>query len=300
MAPAQPSIGSGVSGDSPSGPMRSDGISAVPARVEERSSQQIFSGTGVFIKPGPTRRPALAADDGDGVSLNFVDTDVTEVVAAVLGDILGLNYVIDPNVTGSITVQTNRPFPREHLLPTLETILALSGAAIIESDGLYKVVPLAAARRAGVPVRTLPQIAALNRGFNVHIVPLQYVPAAEMGKILESVIAKENLVHIDELRNLLILAGTQNELRGMAEIIDIFDVDWMSGMSFGLFSLRFASATVVAEELAKIFGQDRQEGLADLVRLEPIERLNALLDLAAEGITHLRAAQKRALEESGV
>jgi general secretion pathway protein D len=258
--------------------------------VNRGQSQQVFSGTGVFIKSSPAHRPAAVIEEGDGVSLNFVDTDIAEVVAAALGDILGLNYVIDPNVTGSITVQTNRPLPPEHLLATLESILALSGAAIIESDELYKVVPLAAARRAGVPVRTLPQITALNRGFNVQIVPLQYVPAAEMGKILESVINKENLLHVDELRNLLILAGTQNELKGVAEIIDIFDVDWMTGMSFGLFSLRFTNATVVAEELAKIFGQDRQEGLADLVRIEPIERLNTLL-VVAQQPRYLKHAQ---------
>ena len=252
-------------------------LPATPAAAEERQPQQIFQGTGTFIRSRPTIQPVVTTEDGDGLSLNFVDTDITEVVATVLGDILGLNYVIDPNVTGATTVQTNRPLPREHLLPTLETILALSGAAIIKTDGLYTVVPFAVARRAGVPVRTPSQITSPKQGFTIQIVPLQYVPAAEMEKILEPVTASENLLHIDELRNLLIIAGTQSELQEMTEIIDIFDVDWMSGMSFGLFSLRYASATDIAEELAKIFGQDRQEDLADLVRLEPIERLNALL-----------------------
>lgn len=264
-------------------------LAATPAVAEERQPPAVFPGTGTFIRSRPAARTAVTTEDGDGVSLNFVDTDVTEVVATVLGDLLGLNYVIDPNVTGSITVQTNRPLPRDHLLPTLETILALSDAAIIESDGLYKIVPLAAARRAGVPVRTAPRITSLNRGFNVQIVPLQYVPAAEMGKILQPITTKENLLHIDTLRNLLILAGTQNELREMTEMIDIFDVDWMSGMSFALFSLRYANATVVAEELGKIFGQDRQEGLKDLIRLEPIERLNALLMVTQQPIYLTRA-----------
>ena len=193
-APPRAAVGAEVSDQSRSAQQSTKRLPATTDLGEERQAQQVFRGTGTFIRSRPTTRPTITAEDGAGVSLNFIDTDVTEVIATVLGDILGLNYIIDPNVTGSITMQTNRPLPREHLLPTLETILALSGAAIIESDGLYKIVPLAVARRAGVPVHTPPQITSLNRGFNVQIVPLQYVPAAEMGKILEPITAKENLL----------------------------------------------------------------------------------------------------------
>lgn len=255
----------------------SNRYSVQSAPIEAKQAPQIFPGTGVFIRSHAPTKPTVAATGGDTISLNFVDTEVADVVATILGDILSLNYLIDSSVTGSVTIQTNRPLPRNHLLSTLETILSLVGAAMVESDGLYKIVPLSAARRAGVPVRTHARASAPGRGFNVQIVPLHYVPAREMERILEPLMEKENFLLVDEVRNLLVLSGAENELRGIIEIINIFDVDWMSGMSFGLFPLRFASVTMVAEELAKIFGQDRQKGLSELIRLETIDRLNALL-----------------------
>jgi len=44
----------------------------------------------------------------------------------------------------------------------------------------------------------------------------------------------------DELRNLLILAGTERELRHLLDAIDMFDIDWMAGMSAGVFVLQNA------------------------------------------------------------
>jgi general secretion pathway protein D len=118
---------------------------------------------------------------------------------------------------------------------------------------------------------------ALPPGYNVRVVPLRYISATEMQKILEPFANPTNLVRIDVHRNLLILAGSSKELRGFLDTVEIFDVDWLKGMSVGLFTPDFVDAETLAGDLESIFGDDAQGPLAGLVRFVVIERLDALL-----------------------
>ena len=88
---------------------------------------ELYRGTGQLIQPLVPQEPVAVAENG-GVTLNFVDADIRDVVAAVLGETLGMNYEIDPRVQGTITVRTAKPVPREAVIPTLEEILAARGS----------------------------------------------------------------------------------------------------------------------------------------------------------------------------
>jgi hypothetical protein len=103
---------------------------------------QVDRGTGLLMAEAPAQ-PPLVMEGENNVTLNFVNADIGEVVAAILGSILKMNYSIDPAVKGTITVQTaGRPLPVSALMPTLEQVLSLNGAALVEADGIVKVVPL--------------------------------------------------------------------------------------------------------------------------------------------------------------
>ncbi len=234
---------------------------------------ELYPGSGRFIRSTPPNKKAV--DTADGITLNFIETPIDQVVASVLGQILKLNYVIEPGVQGQVTIQTTQPIPRDSLISTLETVLGLNGAALVEADGIYKIVRLSPASRVGAPIRSLRAAGPHPRGYAVQVVPLNYIAAPEMEKILESLALKENLLRADATRNLLILAGTEPELASLNDAIEIFDVDWLAGMSFGLFPIQFANAKTLGEELEKIF----QKGTVDsqLVQFVPIERLNTIL-----------------------
>src|SRR5262249_23234824 len=70
-----------------------------------------------------TTRPSAAVSPEGDISLDYIDTDIREIIRAVLGDLLNLNYSIDPGVQGRATIQTKRPIKREALLPTLQGLL---------------------------------------------------------------------------------------------------------------------------------------------------------------------------------
>ena len=178
-------------------------------------------GTGTFVAPPPAARSrALIATDAAGeVSLNVVDAELREVVRLVLEDALGVNYVIDPSVGGRITVQTTRPLAPEDLVPTLDAILRMNGAALIQSGDLYEVVPIDRLSTSG-PIRRPPAAgraparlqrdggaAPLCRGDRARrlLEPFARRPAARSRSM--------------PTRNLLILAGTTEQLATLQELV---------------------------------------------------------------------------------
>lgn len=249
--------------------------------VTPRREPEITLGSGNFInRSAASRRPA-AAVEGD-VTLNFDNTAINEVVKIVLGDILGENYVLDPAIKGSVSLKTSQSVKRDALIPILEELLKMNGAAMSWDGNFYRIAPLATAVRSGMSPR-LAQRGALNGGgYGAQIFPLRYIAAKEMLKILETMVPKENLLLVDEHRNLLVLGGTSQELEGWRETVEIFDVDWMAGYSVGVFPLQYADAKTIGEELTRIIGEHMNADSAGMVKIEALDRLNALLVLTPQ------------------
>ena len=259
-----------------------DAATAAPTSLTPEQRYEIFRGGG-----GPIGRPrqstalATVAEGGD-ITLNFVDADIREVMKATLGEILGANYTVAPEVQGVVTVQSGRPVPREALLPTLETILRMHGVALVREGSIYRVQPLQGAARGNAAIRLGIAGAAEGEAYGIQVVPLYYVSAAQMAESLRPIAREGGVLHVDESRNVIMLGGTRFELAALLEAVEIFDVNWLSGMSFGLFSLEHADSAALADELNAILG-DGQRGVAGgLVRLVPVERLNAVLAVSRQ------------------
>jgi general secretion pathway protein D len=237
---------------------------------------KLYPGNGVTVK-APVQLP-MAKEVAGNITLNFEGADLREVVRTILGDILKENYIVDPKVGGSITLRTTKPIPKAAAMHTLEEVLRMNGAVMVrEEDGVFRIVPSAVAGKGN----TTPQLSDINKplpgGFSIQIVPLKYIGVADMARILEPLAGEPSSVRVDPLRNLLILSGTQLQLQHMIETVEMFDVDWISGMSVGLFTLKSVDVKTITGELEKLFGDKNLGPLAGAVRVVPIERLNALL-----------------------
>jgi len=261
-------------------------MAAAEAQSEPQLSTQIIRGDGRFIDTEAARRvPAEPAGPGE-VTLNFELADIRDVVKIIF-DTLEENYVIDPRVRGEVTVQTSRPLPRDALLPTLETLLRQVGAVLMRSEGVYRIVPAAAAVTGGSVPRLMR--ADAPPGYGVKIFPLRYISAAEMETILRPFAPEGGILLVEPARNLIILAGTRQELNHLQETIDIFDVNWLRGMSVGFYPLDNIDAEDVTRELDQLFGPDSGLPFAGLFRFVPINRLNAVLVITPQA-EYLREA----------
>ncbi len=254
---------------------------ATPDSGSALRGPELYRGTGQLVQPLVAPAPVAVSENG-GVTLNFVDADIRDVVAAVLGETLGMNYEIDPRVQGSVTVRTAKPVPRDAVIPTLEEILAARGAALVRSDTLNRVLPLdaAAATISTAGFRTGGD--RIDQGFGLYFFPLDFTFAQSLRTALEPFVPPGRVLRADDERNLLIFTGTSQEARDLESLIAAFDIDRMSGMSFGLYPVRFADLDSLIVELQTVFGAEREGLSAGVVRFLPIERLNAVLAVTSQ------------------
>ena len=251
----------------------------VPLTPVRRSAPIVSPGTGVFVAPPAGSRAArINVAPGGAISFSFVNADVREVAREILGNQLHLNYAVDPRAQASITVQTGNPLPREAILPTLENVLAANGLALLETNGLYRILPLqdAAKVSAGAPAR------ASQPGYAIRILPLRFASPSDLKTILDPFVPPGGILQSDASRNLLIVTGPASDLDGFEDLVRQFDVDWLSGTSYALYPLRVGTAKDVANELEAIFGEGGSAPLAGQLRILPIERLNAILVISPQ------------------
>ena len=250
---------------------------ASDSQPDDAEDEKVSLGSGVFVKPaGASRREAYAS--ADGVTLNFEQAALPDFLKIVFETILQENYLIDPQVRGTVTLHTTRPVTKDAVQSILEEVLQQNDAALVRDQGIFKVIPLA---DAGAAARS-PSIGRYANGgsvgYMVQVVPLQHVSARELQKIIEPFVPSGSTLRIDEARNVLIVSGPKYRLAELLATIRTFDTDWLKGMSFAMFRLQYADATTLVDELESIILRgDSPTPLAGIVRLLPIERLNAIL-----------------------
>ena len=190
--------------------------------------------------------------------------------------------MIGPGVGGTVTFATAKPIKGDQALAVLEMLLSWSGAALVRKGDAYLVVQTQSA----VPGNLTPQMGALlqSRGYEVRAVPLKYISATQMDELLKPYAKPGSTLKADNARSMIVVGGTRSELENYLKVIESFDVDWMAGMSFGLFSLERVEVKDLMPELEAIFGDGQGGGtgpsaspLAGMVRMLPVERLNAIL-----------------------
>ena len=214
-------------------------------------------------------------------TLNFDDADLGEVSKVILGDTLKVNYVLSPKVAGKVSLQTARPLADDELIPTLEMLLRMNGAVLIKEGSLYKIEPEVVAT-INAPGAKLGLSGDLPPGYQLRVVPLRYVSVQEMQKVIEPLMPPKSIIRADEVRNLMLLAGSSEELAGVLDTIRIFDVDFMRGMAVAIFPLKNVDATTIAGELENLLGSGSKGPMAGMFRLLPIERLNAIMAVSPQ------------------
>lgn len=246
------------------------GTDAGPQPVIRRGSGEVIN-RAAASRPGPSLGGASTGE----ATFNFEGESLQAVVKAILGDMLGQNYVIAPGVQGTVTLATPKPVSPAQALNLLEMVLGWNNARMVYSGGRYNIVAADQALAGTVAPSTAP--AASARGFEVRVIPLRYISASEMKKVLEPYARANAIVGVDPSRNVITLGGTRAELENYLRTIEIFDVDWLSGMSVGVFPIQTGKAAQVAADLEKVFGEKSNTPSAGMFRFMPLENANAVL-----------------------
>jgi general secretion pathway protein D len=252
-------------------PRQPQQVDAVTTAAGQRSRSAVFEGTEITALSEERLQPTAT---GNGFDLNFENTPVATVAKVVLGDILGTGYTIDPRVQGTVSLVSVRPVAKSDIVFVLENALRLSGIVLVHDTTGYRLTPLGDAIGSG---RVDAAASSPEPGFGVSVVPLQYVSAQTLLKLMDSFATKAGAVRADTTRNLLLIQGSGAERRNAVDTALSFDVDWMRGQSVGIFPIVSTSPESIITELEKIVDSGENGLSSNVIKFQPVGRLNAIL-----------------------
>jgi general secretion pathway protein D len=243
----------------------------------------------IYLSDGATPQGgALAERDdggGSGYDLNFENAPVATVAKVILGDVLNTGYTIDPRVQGTVTLASVRPVPKADAIYVLENALRMSGVALVRDRTGYRLLPAPEAGPGGID-----RSASTEAGQGVTVVPLRYTSAQNIFKLLDAFGVKASTMRPDNSRNTLIVSGSGTDRATAVDTILSFDADWMRGQSVGIFPVRNSSPEPVISEIEKIMDSGEGGMSQNVIKLQPIARLNAIL-VVSQKPEYLKRAQ---------
>lgn len=237
------------------------------------------------------RKPAQLSDAPlAGTTLRFENADIYEVVQVVLGDILHLNYAVDPSVQGKITLNTQEPVSTADVYGILESVLQLHSISIVRDGRLYKVLRDANAARDAIGFE-----AAGDNSPLIQIVPLKFVQATALVNVLRNFVGPQGAITNDATNRYLVIADRAANVSKLLSMLAALDVDYLKHVRIRLVQIEKGDAAELAREMDALF---RTSGLFNWPGTEgskvffmPVPRMNAIL-VAAANDAMLAAAEQ--------
>jgi general secretion pathway protein D len=248
--------------------------------------------------PAPGVRPsapATPAPSGGMISLNFTRADLVEIIH-IIAQHLRLTYTIDPEVKGTVTINSAEPLKSEDLLPIFHQILRMNGAVAVRSGNLYRIVPIKDGKGIARPAGQ-----GREDSFALQVVPVRYFTVTEMKRLLTPfLMAGGEIIEVPR-GNFLIIVDLPSNIRRMVEISEMIDVQVFAGTRMEIYQPKIASAEELAQEMIRImqsFAASQPQTETFTAQFIPLPRINQLLV-----ISHSEAAwsyAKRWLERIDV
>ena len=161
---------------------------------------------------------------GAPITLNFVNADI-ESVARALASLTKRNLVVDPRVKGTINLSTDKPVAADVAWNQFLAVLRLQGFAMIETQGLYKILPEAEAKLQGGQVAVVPAGTAPNNAqVMTQIFKLTHENANNLVAVLRPLISPNNTINVTPGSNALVITDYADNLQRLGRIIASLDV----------------------------------------------------------------------------
>ncbi|MBW4048913.1 MAG: type II secretion system secretin GspD [Proteobacteria bacterium] len=236
-------------------------LDSKPKRLPRRALPALLLALAGLLPPpawaAPPRSERAAAIQKP-MTINLVNADIASAVQAVAAA-TGRNFIVDPRVKGQITLQFEKPVSPQQVYLALLTQLRLAGYAVVEHEGVFKVVPEADARLQTTPVGVGNTLGAIpGRGDQVvtQIFQLRNQGANNLLPVLRPLISPNNTINVDPGSNALVITDYADNMKRLARIIAGLDVP--TGSEVDVVPLRYAVASELAPTLQKLI--DMQAG----------------------------------------
>jgi type II secretory pathway component GspD/PulD (secretin) len=220
-------------------------------------------------KPEPVKtRVEKKADEQQYIMLNFENADI-ETVVSTIGEMLNINYILTPGVSGNITIQSHQKVPLNELFAVFQTILALNGFTAVKDGSFYKIVALETVKQQPVQVGSGKQPAIpKDASFVTHSIPLEYVNADDVANIVRNLMPRGTDIIVYEPANMLIITAPPTGLIKVFKILEIIDIPSTEKDTVRTFvyHVENSEAKKLAEILKKIYSDKKTTEKAQKVR----------------------------------
>ena len=229
---------------------------------------------GAPSRPERTLLPPPSAASGGMVSLNFNRADLVEIIH-ILAQHLRLTYTIDPEVKGTVTINSAEPLRTEDLLPIFHQVLRMNGAVAVRAGNIYRIMPIKDGKGLARPVGS-----SREDSFALQIVPVRFFAVAEMKKVLSPFVMPGGEIIENPRGNFLIIMDLPSNIQRLVEIADLIDVQVFAGTRMEIYQPKVASAEELANEMTKVmqaYAASVPQTESFTAQFVPLPRINQLL-----------------------
>jgi general secretion pathway protein D len=192
--------------------------------------------------PKAVKKPPRAAplrieeiEDEKYIILNFENTDIQTIIST-FGELMGINYILTPGITGNVTVQSYNKFPIADMFQIFQTLLEINGLTAVKEGSFYKIIPIDSAKQQPLEVGKgrLDEV-HLDASFVTQLIPLENVKASETANILRNLMPRGTDLIVYEPANMLIVTAQPPTLAKFMKIIEALDLAEMESESIRTF-----------------------------------------------------------------
>lgn len=243
---------------------------------QSRDAPSLVLRQGRFVRaPGVGRSDDYMVPEEDAFSAVYRDADVRLVINQIIGEFLQLDFTVSPDVTGNVTVRASNLRSRSEALALLRAALSPLGIVVVERGDFVLVTRSSEHDRAAGDAIVLTPGDNIPPGFaSVIITPRHILPSA-LGPLIAPLISSNARIISDDGRRALTVTGGEEVVEAAMRAAALFDVDWISQISTGIFPLANVTPEEISGELRPLLGLE-----AANVELVALPRLSSLIVLA--------------------
>ena len=182
------------------------------------------------------------------ITLSFNNADI-ESVASVVAKTTGQTILVDPQVKGPITLISNKPVTKTKALDSFSTALRTSGFALVETNGIYRVVTQADAKLVSTSVTT-GKVKQEGDQIITRVFKLNYESANSLLPVLRPLVSPNNTINAYPGNNTIVVTDYASNIQRISELLDSIDAPTSSDVQ--TIKLRYAIALDIASMLNKV------------------------------------------------
>lgn len=185
--------------------------------------------------------------DKSAIVMNFENVELTAFVKFI-SKVTGRNIVFGDKIEGTVSVVSPTPVNVEQAFAMFQSVLATQGLTTIDEGAVLRIVATKDARTQGA---NLVEDEHPGAGFATRLIPLRYVNAGDIARVLAPQISKDGSIVPYEGTNTVIVSDTASNLSRIADMVRVMDIPGHEQV-IAVIPLRHAEAVRTAEQIVDI------------------------------------------------